>query len=84
MFNPTGYSPYFRPTIKEEKKVRIDQEDDVLYFELDDTEIVESEKVGPSVIIDFDKDERLVGIEILCISKRFIPDKLRLMQFETV
>jgi len=65
-------------------KVRIDTEDDALYFELDDAEIVESEEVQPGVILDFDPDGRLVGIEILDLSSRLTPEKLRLMQFETV
>lgn len=64
-------------------KVRIDTEDDALYFELDDVEIVESEEVQPGIIMDFDKDNRLIGIEILDISTRLTPEKLRLMQFET-
>lgn len=63
-------------------KVRIDKEDDALYFELDDVEIVESEEIQPGVIMDFDKDGRLVGIEILDLSTRVTPEKLRLMQFE--
>jgi uncharacterized protein YuzE len=65
-------------------KVRIDKEDDALYFELDDAEIVESEEVESGVILDFDGNGRLVGIEILSLSSRFAPEKLRLMQFETV
>ena len=65
-------------------KVRIDTEDDALYFELDDAEIAESEEVQPGVILDFDPDGRLVGIEILDLSSRLTPEKLRLMQFETV
>ncbi len=65
-------------------KVRIDREDDALYFELDDTEIADSEEVDPGVILDFDKDGRIVGIEILNLSNRYLPEKLRLMQFETV
>ena len=65
-------------------KVRIDQEDDALYFELDDAEIVESEEVQPGIILDFDHDGRLIGIEILDLSTRLAPEKLRLMQFETV
>lgn len=65
-------------------KVRIDKEDDALYFELDDVEIIESEEVQPGIILDFDKDNRVVGIEILNLSSRFLPENLRLMQFETV
>jgi uncharacterized protein YuzE len=64
-------------------KVKIDKEDDALYFELDDAEIIESEEVQPGVIMDFDKDGRLVGIEILSLSTRIAPEKLKLMQFET-
>ncbi|MBI3359829.1 MAG: DUF2283 domain-containing protein, partial [Chloroflexi bacterium] len=39
--------------------------------------------VQPGIILDFDKDGRLVGIEILDLSTRLTPEKLRLMQFET-
>lgn len=65
-------------------KVRVDQADDALYFELDDVPVVESEEVQAGVIFDFDATGRLVGIEILDISTRLTPEKLRLMQFETV
>ncbi|MBI3177225.1 MAG: DUF2283 domain-containing protein [Chloroflexi bacterium] len=64
-------------------KVRIDKGDDALYFELDDVEIVESEEVQLGILLDFDKDGRVVGIEILDLSTRLTPEKLRLMQFET-
>ena len=64
-------------------KVIIDKEDDALYFELDDTEIIESEEVEPGIILDFDREGRLVGIEILDLSTRLTPEKLRLMQFDT-
>jgi len=65
-------------------KVSIDKEDDALYFELDDAEIIESEEVHPGIIMDFDVNGKVVGIEILDISTRVTPEKLRLMQFETV
>jgi uncharacterized protein YuzE len=64
-------------------KIRIDQADDALYFELDDAEIVESEEVQPGIILDYDQAGRLVGIEILDLSTRLTPEKWRLMQFET-
>ena len=63
---------------------RSDKEDDALYFELDDIEIVESEEAQPGIILDFDRAGRLVGTEILDLSTRLPPEKLRLMQFETV
>jgi uncharacterized protein YuzE len=65
-------------------RLRVDRENDVLYFRLDDTEIVESEEVQPGVILDFDANGRVVGIEILALSTRTRPEKLRVLEFETV
>jgi uncharacterized protein YuzE len=64
-------------------KIRIDRESDALYFRLDDDEIVESQEVQPGIILDFDENGRVVGIEILSLSTRFAPEQLRIMQFET-
>jgi len=65
-------------------RLKIDRENDALYFRLDETEIVESEEVQPGVILDFDKNGRFVGIEMLALSTRTEPEKLRIFQFETV
>jgi uncharacterized protein YuzE len=65
-------------------RLKIDKESDALYFRLDEAEIVQSEEVEPGVILDFDKDGRLIGIEILSLSSRFSLEKLRVLQFETV
>jgi uncharacterized protein YuzE len=46
-------------------RLKIERESDALYFRLDEAEIAESQEVEPGVILDFDKDGRLVGIEIL-------------------
>lgn len=64
-------------------KLKIDKESDALYFRLDEDEIIESEEVQPGVILDFDKDGRVIGIEILSLSTRLSPEKLRVVQFET-
>ena len=44
---------------------------------------MESEEVEPGVILDFDKDKRVVGIEILEVSTRVPLEMLRTLQFET-
>lgn len=62
----------------------IDKENDALYFRLDESAIVESEKVQPGVILDFDASGRVVGVEMLTLSLRTQPDTLRLLEFETV
>ena len=42
-------------------------ERDALYFRLDDDEIVESGEVQLGMILDFDENGRLIGIEILSL-----------------
>jgi len=46
-------------------RVRVDLESDALYFRISEDEIEESEEVSPGVILDYSKDGRVVGIEIL-------------------
>ena len=65
-------------------RLKIDRENDALYFRLDETQIVESDEVQPGVILDFDANGLVVGIEILDLSSRIDPEKLRVLQFETV
>jgi len=65
-------------------KLKVDKENDALYLRLDESVIVESEEVQPGVILDFDENNRLVGIEILGLSARVNPDMLKLVQLETV
>jgi uncharacterized protein YuzE len=65
-------------------RLKVDKTSDALYLRLDESGIVESEEVQPGVILDFDKDGRVVGIELLALSTRTDPEKLRILQFETV
>ena len=65
-------------------RLKVDRENDALYFRLDETIIIESEEVQPGIILDFNEDGQVVGIEILGLSKRTEPEKLRILQFETV
>jgi len=65
-------------------RLKIDKGSDALYFRLDESAIAESEEVQPGVILDFNKDGVVVGLEILGLSKRIPPDKLSLVQVETV
>ncbi len=39
-------------------------ETDMLYVELLPSTAVESEEVAPNIVLDFDEDERVIGIEI--------------------
>ena len=51
-------------------KVRYDREVDILYIEVTENKIEESDEDKPGVIIDYDKDGDIVGIEILQASKK--------------
>lgn len=64
-------------------KLKVDKENDALYLRLDEAAIVESEEVQPGVILDFDKDGRMVGIEVLSLSTRTLSENLRVFQLET-
>ena len=64
-------------------KLKLDEETDTLYLRLDDSAIVESEEVQPGVVLDFSVDNRVVGIEMLNISKRVEREKLLDFQFES-
>lgn len=64
-------------------RLKIDREADALYFRLFEEAIVESEEVAPGVILDFDADGRMVGMEVLGLSQRTRPEDLRMLQFET-
>ena len=61
------------------KRLKVDRENDALYFRLNESAIVESEEVQPGVILDFDAQGRVVGIEILHLSSRVAPEQLRIL-----
>ncbi|MBC7260450.1 MAG: DUF2283 domain-containing protein [Chloroflexi bacterium] len=65
-------------------RLKVDRENDALYFRLDESTIVESEEVQPGIVLDFDAQGRVIGIEILHLSSRVALEKLRTLQFETV
>lgn len=50
-------------------KQEYDAEVDALYLQLAEAEIVESEEVRPGIVLDFDAEGRVVGIEILDASE---------------
>ena len=64
-------------------KIKVDKDSDTLYFRLDETRIVESEEVRPGVVLDFDENDKVVGVEFLGISARATREELSTMQFQT-
>ena len=64
-------------------RVRIDQGADAVYVNLTDRAIEGSEEVADGIIVDYDAEGRIVGVEILDASKRTDdPDVLKQFSFE--
>ena len=63
-------------------RVRVDKENDSLYFRLDESRIVESEEVQPGVILDYDENDQVVGVEFLNVSSRASKEELCSIQFQ--
>jgi uncharacterized protein YuzE len=65
-------------------RLKVDHKNDALYFRLDESAVVDSEEIRPGVILDYDANDNVVGIEMLGLSKRVPVEKLKTLQFETV
>jgi uncharacterized protein YuzE len=64
-------------------KVTVDKEADALYMRLSDTRIHDSEEVKPGVILDYDDQNNLIGIEILRVSKQVPSATLKSVMIES-
>ena len=64
-------------------RMTIDQEADALYIRFDEAKIVESEEVSDGIILDFDANGRVVGLEMLYVRERFPDADLSRVEVET-
>jgi uncharacterized protein YuzE len=64
-------------------KLHIDKEADALYLRLDDSKIIESEEVSPGVVLDYNEDNQVVGIEVLHLSRRSPQLNFQELQYQT-
>jgi uncharacterized protein YuzE len=64
-------------------KLHVDKQADALYLRLDDSKIVESQEVSPGVVLDFNEQNQVVGIEMLNLSTRSAGLNLNALQYET-
>ena len=65
-------------------KLTVDRGADALYLDLDESPAAESEEISPGVILDYNAEGKVVGIEMLYLSKRVSAEKIARMQLETV
>ncbi|MEM1598151.1 MAG: DUF2283 domain-containing protein [Pyrobaculum sp.] len=53
-----------------EYKIRYDKGADSIYIKIREGQVYESDEVAPGVVVDYDKDGEIIGVEILWFSKR--------------
>ena len=51
-------------------RLEFDPQADAFYLELTEAEVEESKEIQPGIIMDYDAEGRVVGIEVLYVSKR--------------
>jgi uncharacterized protein YuzE len=51
-------------------KVKYDKDVDVLYIQLNNNPVTESDSDKPGLILDYDKEDNIVGIEVLNASQK--------------
>lgn len=64
-------------------RMRVDHGADAVYLNLTDRPIKDSAEVADSIVVDYDAEDRIVGVEILDASKRTDdPDVLKQFNFD--
>jgi uncharacterized protein YuzE len=63
-------------------KMHYDEKADALYLRLDDAKVVDSQEVRPGIVLDYNADNEVVGIEVLQLKRRVPNADLRNVQFD--
>ena len=63
-------------------KLTVDQAADALYLNLDDAPAEDSREIAPGVILDYDANGKVAGMEMLHLSKRVAKRSLERLQVE--
>ncbi|GIV58515.1 DUF2283 domain-containing protein [Rhodocaloribacter litoris] len=65
-------------------KLKVDQQADALYLTLSEAPAARSEEIAPGIVLDYDEQGRVVGIEMLYLSRRAPDLDVQRLLFETV
>ena len=63
-------------------KLTVDPDVDALYLRLNEADIVDSGQVASGVVLDYDSQDNVVGVEVLHLSKRGGPVEVEKLVFE--
>ena len=65
-------------------RIHYSQQADALYIRLKETEVDTSDEITEDIIMDYDKDGKLIGIEILSASEKADTENLIIQAFSKV
>ena len=57
-------------------KLEFDPVADAAYFEISSSDVEVTKEIEPGIIVDYDKDGHIVGIEVLSVSRRGISESI--------
>lgn len=63
-------------------RMHYDEKADALYLRLDDSKIIDSEEVQPGIVLDFNSNRQVVGIEVLRLKQRVPDADVKHLKFE--
>jgi uncharacterized protein YuzE len=63
-------------------KMHYDEKSDALYLRLDESKIIESEEVQSGIVLDYNDNKQLVGVEILRVKERVPSADLKHLDFK--
>ena len=63
-------------------RIKVDLESDALYFRISEDAIEESEEINDGLIVDYDVNGKVVGIEILNVKNKFKLEDLTGLKLE--
>ena len=63
-------------------RIRYDKEVDALYLRFDDSSVVESEEVKPGIVVDFNAEGQVIGVEVLDLKRQVPAADLKGLKFD--
>ena len=63
-------------------RIKVDLESDALYFRIGEASIDSSDEVDDGIVVDYDSEGKVVGIEILRLKERFKLEDLMDLKLE--
>jgi uncharacterized protein YuzE len=65
-------------------KLKVDQQADALHLSLSEAPASRSEEASPGITVDYDEQDRVVGVEMLYLWKRAPGTEIHRLLFESV